>query len=571
MVADHHQTLNRLLIVGALLWASDALAQVNWPNEPAGATVLSDHNFTTCEANGWIGSCGTITSDATAPLSPPGVFEWILPVGQSSGGGEVSYTFPALVDQFYYGYWWKPTDPFYGNSENCTDKVSGFWTLDGNIITGLKCVTGRGGDRIIYAVLQIPHYNCQVPNDACFGVGSINFIPNRSSGLVSLGVWHRVETLLQRSTTGNTTTGVGCNGVFRLWLDGVLTMESTEVCMPEKFLAVFFTPTWDGSWTPDHPTPFGHTYDHVHVSVPDCGAQGCPEPTPDWPNEPSGTTELLDFAFNVTQGSGLDDVNETGVIVSDANAPLSPVNVLQSRLQNGIAPGGVLLQYDLDNLSEMFAGVWWKPNTTFQGLQSGFNRLMGFSQTESPAYLAWVGAQNAGGLSGSIQFYMPLGATAMNNCHLTGWQGNCPGEGRLLPNATACTINATDDTWHRIELYVRRSTSAIDRTGIVRWWVDGNLCGNYDPQAGTGINWGPSGLDYWFWTEAWTATPAGQSADWIHYLDHLYLSRPQGATSVDVMPPGPVTSFTVTIPGGPPPPDPPPVGISPGAEWLQFF
>jgi hypothetical protein len=338
--------------------------------------------------------------------------------------------------------------------------------------------------------------------------------------------------------------------------------------IPQGFFANYITPAWDGSFAPVG-TTFYNRYDHIHVSVPDCGAPGCEQPTPDWPNEPTGTTTLLDFAFNTTQGSGLDDVNETGVIVTDANAPLSPTNVLRSRVQNGIVPGGTLYTYDLSDLSEMFAGLWWKPNTTYQGFQSGINRLMGFQQNESPAYLAWVGLQNAGGLSGSIQFYMPLGATAMNNCHLTGWQGNCPGEGRLLPNMSSCTVNATDDAWHRLELYVRRSTTTNDRTGIVRWWVDGNLCGNYDPQAGTGINWGPSGLDYWFWHDYATLTPAGQSADWIHYLDHLYLSQPQGSTSVDTMPPGPATSFTVET--DVPDPDPPVLNVVPGAEWLLFL
>lgn len=568
MVTDYHQALNRLLIALLLCWSTDALAQVNWPNEPAGSQVLLDCNFTTATCGGALydvyGGAYTVNI-ADAPLSPTSVFENKLDPGQRQGGAQAGIFFPA-ASELYWGVWWKMSAGFEGNYH---DENKMFFTVTGDpsYVYMLWHLWGPTGGPSFGFVWQTN--DTRVDN---------SHLPNTYGGLIHLGNncqvyrdrWTRIEVYVKKSTTVNSR-----DGIVRWWIDGQLCGDYTNANWPDGTQGWEINHTWDGGAgisSESGPTKtWAHWFDHVRVSVPNCGAQGCPEPIPDWPNEPTGTTELLDFAFNVTQGSGLDDVNETGVIVSDANAPLSPVNVLQSRLQNGIAPGGVLLQYDLDNLSEMFAGVWWKPNTTFQGLQSGFNRLMGFSQAESPAYLAWVGAQNAGGLSGSIQFYMPLGATAMNNCHLTGWQGNCPGEGRLLPNATACTINATDDTWHRIELYVRRSTSAIDRTGIVRWWVDGNLCGNYDPQAGTGINWGPSGLDYWFWTEAWTATPAGQSADWIHYLDHLYLSRPQGATSVDVMPPGPVTSFTVTIPGGPPPPDPPPVGISPGAEWLQFF
>lgn len=561
MVTDYHQALNRLLIALLLCWSTDALAQVNWPNEPAGVIILSDHNFTTCEANGWTGNCGTIASDATAPLSPTSVMRWTYNPSTGLGGGEINL--PLNVNEVYIGYWVKLGTPFEGEPNGSNKFTFGF---DGNNGNGYwtKAHGATGGGPFF---IQFHMQGSDPTIDNCHVPGGFGECFNRAwdgPTAISLGVWHRVELYYRHATA------VGNNdGVARVWLDGNLELDLSELDTPPgPIVDLFFSPTWAG--------PSGRTnadqisFDHVRVSVPNCGAQGCPEPTPAWPNEPTGTTELLDFAFNVTQGSGLDDVNETGVIVSDSTAPLSPVNVFRSRLQNGIAPGGVELRYDLPDLTEMFAGVWWKPNTTFQGLQSGFNRLMGFAQNESNAYLAWVGAQNLSGLSGSIQFYMPLGATAMNNCHLTGWQGNCPGEGRLLPNMSTCTINATDDEWHRIELYVRRSASAIDRTGIVRWWVDGNLCGNYDPQAGTGVNWGPSGFDYWFWTESWATVPAGQSADWIHYLDHLYLSRPQGATSVDVMPPGPVSNFSVTT-GGPPPPDPPPVGVSPGAEWFQFF
>src|SRR5690606_41092989 len=74
-----------LLLVICSFLHSPVEAQT-WPNEPSGSTLISDHNFTTCEANGWTGNCNQITSDATAPLSPTSVMRWVYSL--SSGFGD---------------------------------------------------------------------------------------------------------------------------------------------------------------------------------------------------------------------------------------------------------------------------------------------------------------------------------------------------------------------------------------------------------------------------------------------------------------------------------------------------
>src|SRR5689334_16368826 len=64
-----------------------------WPNEPAGVTLLSDAPFTALNANGWRavqrtttnGSGVVVTSDSTAPVSPPSVLQFTYGVGFPGG------------------------------------------------------------------------------------------------------------------------------------------------------------------------------------------------------------------------------------------------------------------------------------------------------------------------------------------------------------------------------------------------------------------------------------------------------------------------------------------------------
>ena len=572
MVAHYHQALNGLLIAFLLFWGGEASAQVTWPNEPAGATVLNDWGWGSCPGGGWQGatSCGTIASDATAPLSPSSVLRYTCTPPSSCAAGDPYIEFQE-THEFYIGIWAKPSSPFQGYA-NLHNKIWVVFLADGSTIW-LEMISGtqQGGPYQIALTLTFADTsinNCHLPGwGDC--PGPYNVLPNASSGVVTLGSWNQIEVYLKSSSSPSTT-----DGIMRVWLNGTLAINVEDARTPSAGAVTLFNGSmWDGSPDASRTNVDVWSFDHVHVSALSCGAQGCPQPIPAWPNEPTGASTLLDWAFNTVAGSGLTDASGRGTIVSDATAQLSPVNVLRSRLQNGIAPGGVTLQYDLADLSEVFAGAWWKPNTTFQGDSNSLNHMMWFQKSGTPVAVGrvtWFGTSNAAGLSGSIQFHINDVDSSFNNCHLTGWVGNCPGPGRLTPNMSSCTVAATDDQWHRLEVYVRRSTSTTNRTGIVRWWLDGNLCGNYDPQAGTGVNWGPAGFDYWAWNEEWTTTPITQSADWIHYIDHLYISQPTGATTVDTMPPGPVTNFGVTT-GGPPPPDPPPVGVSPGAEWFQFF
>lgn len=71
-----------------------------------------------------------------------------------------------------------------------------------------------------------------------------------------------------------------------------------------------------------------------------------------------------------------------------------------------------------------------------------------------------------------------------------------------------------------LEAYIKCSTNWTSRDGIVRWWVNGTLVGNY-----TNVNY-PGPMDNWTWNETWDGTPGFTNAtvDWEHWIDHLYIS-----------------------------------------------
>ena len=60
-----------------------------------------------------------------------------------------------------------------------------------------------------------------------------------------------------------------------------------------------------------------------------------------FPNEPSGTTPVMDWGHNALTGGGWYDIYNGYMtsIISDGTAPLSPSNVLQQRFPQGLVGG----------------------------------------------------------------------------------------------------------------------------------------------------------------------------------------------------------------------------------------
>ncbi len=260
-------TVALALMIG-LCGQTNAAAQT-WPNEPSGSSLLNDYNWNSVPGGGWLCAfgCGTITSDATAPQSPSSVLTFTLNPSTGYGGGD-PYFDHTDVPEIYNGYWIKASNPFQSiiNGQN---KISFTWqeARDGQwvlLMVGPALGFGPYGLNMLLEVAgSNPQSvnNCHLPG---YGdcPGSYIVGPNVSNPTFTVGVWHRIEIYGKTSTTNSSR-----DGILRLWFDGQLVMNYTNVNTPRRRFSDFqFTPTWDGP--PGFTNPNRWYFDHVRISAP---------------------------------------------------------------------------------------------------------------------------------------------------------------------------------------------------------------------------------------------------------------------------------------------------------------
>jgi hypothetical protein len=236
-----------------------------WPNEPAGMTLLSDYGMDQpiptsgdvpiAGSGGWHvvsnappGSSGgwtTLGSDAGAPLSPPSVYQAVYPVGMKDGGAPGTvYWASGLLNQCYFGFWWKPSNPWQGDPSGTNKIAFGF----------------VGGSTIFLSMHGAPGgpYHLQVQDEMG---GNVNYdgITN-----ITLGQWYRIEWYFSYP-------GSGTSGTMQLWLGdatGKTTLEiATSVYLPGPISMVQFSPTWGGNVGAVKTEQDMYEYDHVHLST----------------------------------------------------------------------------------------------------------------------------------------------------------------------------------------------------------------------------------------------------------------------------------------------------------------
>ncbi len=262
-----------------------------------------------------------------------------------------------------------------------------------------------------------------------------------------------------------------------------------------------------------------------------------------WPNEPNGAIQLLDCNFSSTPGAcGIRDAYSSSIQATDGTAPISPSGVVKSVFPAGASSGGMQLNWLTSGQAlyrELFVGIMWRTNAGFQGNPGSASNKMFFirgpgtnglflmwGQTGGP-FQSVFGHNTGGGLDNSHTCALDLGLIC-------------------FPNVNSAAAALPLNTWTKIEAYIKASTTKTSRDGIVRWWVNGVLVGNY-----TNINYGEQGLNEWVWSEAWDGTFNPNHNEWNHFIDHLHVSTGTASQPLDTPagPPGLVTGFTAT-PGG---------------------
>jgi len=216
-----------------------------------------------------------------------------------------------------------------------------------------------------------------------------------------------------------------------------------------------------------------------------------------WPHEPAGFTVITDWPFSALSGSGWSGFG--GRLGVDPTAPASPPCVWQVLYPIGFvagnSPGQENYGFATPLPTELFIGMWWRTSNPWQYQSVGDKIFYVTDITDG----------------GRGLFLMQQGG-APHNLMVTTQTG---AENRTL--ATVAQTPITLGVWHRIEMYLKWSTTG---TGVVRWWVDGALQGAASDvtwQNGTGFNrlhidpiWGGVG-------------GTKLESDFFSY-DHVYLS-----------------------------------------------
>ena len=219
----------------------------SWPNEPASYHLISEQPFDVLNLSNWVLEFGTaaVIPDPSAPFSPPDVLRIVYPIGFAGGSapGTMQLTFPQPVRSVYVGTWWKASSPFQGQNAN-VDKIQYLFSLNNGSI--FMCMYGPPGGP--YELRVFPQFTTSQDK---WLTPNVNNVP------VSLGVWHRLEWVVDNS---------GSTSLIQWWMDGTLMGSYQGVPLPNDLLGFYkVAPVWGGVGDVKTELDF-YEYDHVHVS-----------------------------------------------------------------------------------------------------------------------------------------------------------------------------------------------------------------------------------------------------------------------------------------------------------------
>ncbi|OLB76749.1 MAG: hypothetical protein AUH96_02485 [Nitrospirae bacterium 13_2_20CM_2_61_4] len=181
-----------------------------------------------------------------------------------------------------------------------------------------------------------------------------------------------------------------------------------------------------------------------------------------WPNEPSGFRVITDQPWDLLTSLGWFVQFGVGAIGTDPTARLSPPAVLQIAYPVGFAGGEApgTLAHELGGLKQVYGGIWWKASNPWQGHNTNVNKIQYVFTSESGSmFMAMYG--HPGGPY-ELRVFPQFKVSPLQ------W---------LEPNVNHVPI--TIGTWHRIEWLIVYNTTDDPPNGICRWWLDGQLIGDY--------------------------------------------------------------------------------------------
>jgi hypothetical protein len=181
-----------------------------------------------------------------------------------------------------------------------------------------------------------------------------------------------------------------------------------------------------------------------------------------WPEEPAGLPTLTDRTWTeLTGGQWNRRDGGTDRIVKDPTVPDPPAFALDYVYGVGFAGGRAPATqfFPLNHLRELFVGLQWKVSEPWQGHASNINKIHFMYTASSDVAMVMYGGP-AGPYEVRVLPQWPE--------HTSGW---------LRPNGAPAPLVV--GRWHRLEWYLKYESQHGAADGIIRWWLDGTLAGDY--------------------------------------------------------------------------------------------
>jgi hypothetical protein len=191
------------------------------------------------------------------------------------------------------------------------------------------------------------------------------------------------------------------------------------------------------------------------------------QPTGASDRAPQDLAPLTDQRWDALAGGGWNHLRRSSsaddTIVLDQKAPFSPPNVLQivftPDMQKDHEPS--VHWIGLPRAREVYTEWWIKLSANWSSSPAGAGKmtfLHAWPDGEGQVYTALFGSDAPHRVSANTE-WLPYGQKV--------WD----------PNSTTTPIFY--DRWYRIEWYVKWASSPGRPDGVLRWWVDGTLNGDY--------------------------------------------------------------------------------------------
>ena len=228
-----------------------------------------------------------------------------------------------------------------------------------------------------------------------------------------------------------------------------------------------------------------------------------PPGTGPWPNEPARFSVVSDQPWDAVSSLGW--ALEFGVlplIVPDPTAPLSPPDVLQITFPVGFASGSApsTMVHSLPGTRQLYVGIWWKPSNPWQGNDSNTNKIQYVFTNASGSIVMTMYGPSRGPFELRV---FPQFSTSSDT-----W---------LVPNVNHVPVTLGE--WHKIEWLLVYNSTTDPPNGICRWWLDGQLIGDY-----SNIAFPSDPLTVYKVAPVFGGTGAAKTETDYYWYDHVHLS-----------------------------------------------